>query len=82
MVPATLEEWRAQARALEQYLRDRELQGPMLGVQRRVEARIGELLGEPKRGVHAESVTTDSGVQKDARSDFRILAHGLKRGGV
>ena len=35
---AQLEEWRAQARALEGYLRDKELQGPMLATQRRCEA--------------------------------------------
>jgi hypothetical protein len=38
-----LEEWRAQARAMEAYLRGRGLQRPMLGAQRRIEGRIGQL---------------------------------------
>lgn len=46
----TLQEWRAQAAALETYLRSKELQRPMLGAQRRVEARIGQLLGDGQQG--------------------------------
>lgn len=76
----TLNEWRARARAMEQYLRDKEMQGPMLGAQRRVEARIGQLL-PPQQGkrtdlqrpTHAEEVVSRDG----DRADFRILAHGL-----
>lgn len=70
-----LEDWRAKARALEQYLRDKELQGPMLGAQRRIEGRIGQLLGEPKPGKpnpHHDEVSHDQ-----TRTDFRILAHAL-----
>ncbi|MEJ7786662.1 MAG: MT-A70 family methyltransferase [Solirubrobacteraceae bacterium] len=77
----TLEEWRAQARALEGYLRDKELQGPMLGIQRRAEARIGELLGEAKRGGKAEeqldSRMSESLPRPDDRADFRVLRRAL-----
>ena len=51
---------------------DRKLQGPMLGAQRRIEARIGQLLGEPKVGrtnPHRDEVSNDQ-----TRADFRILA--------
>ena len=72
---STLQEWRARARALENYIADREMQGPMRGVQRRAEARIGELLGEAKRGSNQHSVTAESSaIHKDDRADFRILA--------
>lgn len=68
----SLQEWRAQAAALEAYLRSRGLQRPMLGAQRRVEARIGQLLGKPKIGV----MTPISG-DSHLREDFRILAHAF-----
>ena len=67
---------RGRARALEQYLRDKEMQGPMLGAQRRLEGRIGQLLGEPKVGPAQSSVVTEVS-SKDDRADFRILAHAL-----
>lgn len=77
----TLTEWKRQSRALEQYLRDREMQGPMLGIQRRAEARIGQLLGEPAPGKRTdlEPVGHDRKVEipKDDRADFRVLARGL-----
>lgn len=69
--------WLDGARALTAYLRDREARGHMLGAQRRLEGRIGQLLGEPKRGVHAESVVTDSGLSKDERGEFRLLSRAL-----
>src|SRR6478672_9215464 len=73
-----LYEMRDRARALEQYLRDKELQGPMLGAQRRLEARIGQLLGKAEP-------TNQSAVSREIRRierrndrlDFRILAHAL-----
>lgn len=76
-----LEEWRSQARALEAYLRDKDLQGPMLGVARRCEARIGQLLGPTSEGGN-ETPHHDEGLRKGVehgqdRSDFRILAHAL-----
>lgn len=51
------------------------LQRPMLGAQRRVEARIGELLGEARVGVpnpHHDEVSHDQ-----TRADFRLLARGF-----
>lgn len=41
----------------------------MRGVQRRAEARIGQLLGQPKHG-------TRNDLNND-RVDFRVLAHAL-----
>lgn len=72
----TLEDWRLRAAALEKYLRGKEMQRPMLGAQRRVEARIGQLLGEPKPGKpnpHHDEVSHDQ-----TRSDFRLLARGFE----
>lgn len=73
-----LNEWRAQAAALETYLRSRELQRPMLGAQRRVEARIGQLLGDAnetngKPLSHAIKALD----RANDRLDFRILARGF-----
>lgn len=76
-----LEEWRAQAAALAEYLRGRELQGPMLGAQRRVEARIGQLLGEPERGGRGQTQTYAFDFPRpNDRSDFRLLARALNGG--
>jgi N6-adenosine-specific RNA methylase IME4 len=74
-----LNEWRARAAALETYLRGKELQRPMLGAQRRVEGRIGQLLGEPKEGrPTAEYLGHDLSIlAPDDRVDFRILARGF-----
>jgi N6-adenosine-specific RNA methylase IME4 len=73
-----LEEMRARARALEQYLRDKELQGPMLGVQRRLEARIGQLLGKAEpTNQSAVSHEIRQIERRNDRLDFRILAHAL-----
>lgn len=71
-----LDDWRAQARALEAYLRGKELQRPILGAQRRIEARIGQILGEPS---HAPgSVTHAEHLERRAdRHDFRLLARAL-----
>jgi len=73
----TLDEYRLRAAALEKYLRDKELQRPMLGAQRRVEARIGQLLGtgtaggRGKKGPHADTI------DKQRREEFRILSHAF-----
>lgn len=78
----TLEEWRAQAAALEAYLRGKELNGPMLGAQRRVEARIGQLLGGCTQGTRAD-LTSPHAVKSISSTDrqrFRILARGLEHG--
>lgn len=75
-----LEEWRAQARALEAYLRSRELQRPMLGAQRRIEGRIGQLLGETTQGQRTE-ITLSHEIKSinraNDRLDFRLLARAL-----
>jgi DNA methylase len=72
-----LEDWRARAAALETYLRARKLQAPMLGAQRRVEARIGELLGDrPGRG-RAEMIQHAESFHGQIREEFRVLAEAL-----
>jgi N6-adenosine-specific RNA methylase IME4 len=75
----TLNEWKRQSRALEQYLRDREMQGPMLGIQRRAEARIGQLLGPTSPGQRSELTLGHDLrlIKPDDRADFRVLARGL-----
>jgi len=45
-----LGEWLRQAAALETYMRGKEMQRPMMGASRRIEGRIGQLLGEPGKG--------------------------------
>lgn len=42
--------WLKEARRVEGLLRGRELQGPILGAQRRAEARIGKLLDHERAG--------------------------------
>lgn len=76
----TLEEWQARAAALAQYLKGKELHGPMLGAQRRVEARIGQLLGSPKCGPKQSSLASEDSVPRMDRHRFRILARGLELG--
>jgi len=64
---------------LEAYLRSKNLQRPMLGAQRRVEARIGQLLGEGKRGRPSNNslMSEIKEIDKDDRARFRILARGF-----
>jgi N6-adenosine-specific RNA methylase IME4 len=72
-----LNEWRARAAALETYLRGKELQRPMMGAQRRVEARIGQLLGDPEEIERPDrpAIGHDlSMIKPDDRVDWRILA--------
>jgi hypothetical protein len=64
-----LQEWRDQAEALASYLRRRRLHRPMLGVQRRVEARIGQL---PDVGYHG-----NHGINNKLVAEFRVLARAL-----
>jgi N6-adenosine-specific RNA methylase IME4 len=72
-----LAEWRAQAAALEAYLRSRDLQRPMLGAARRIEGRIGQLLGEPKRGVPRDPTHKLVLSRESDGADFRLLAKAL-----
>jgi len=72
------EEWRAGARALEAYLRDKELQRPMLGAQRRIEGRIGQLLNEKSKGGRGKKTRShDYGFFRDTLIDFRLLGRAL-----
>ncbi|MDN5870467.1 MAG: hypothetical protein L0H73_07075 [Nitrococcus sp.] len=68
--------------ALEAYLRGKELQKPILGAQRRVEARIGQLLGEAQQATnqHTEPLRMSNGsIERRAdRHDFRLLARGFE----
>ena len=69
-----LDEWRNQAAALETYLRGKEMQAPMMGAQRRIEARIGQLLGPaPERGGKEMSHHADS-FHREVRREFRLMA--------
>lgn len=77
-----LDEWRARAAALEVYLRNRNLQGPMLGAQRRVEGQLGQLLGEPQQG-HRSDLQPLPRVEEVVgrladRHEFRLLARALR----
>ena len=76
-----LAEWLAQAAALEAYLRSRGLQRPILGAQRRIEGRIGQLLGPTHRGerwdVKKTSARERKLVKEDDRFDCRLLGRAL-----
>lgn len=75
-----LEEMRAKAEALAQYLKGKELHGPMLGAQRRIEARIGQLLGETSSGERNDlkpSLAGEGSVSRMDRNRFRLLARGI-----
>lgn len=74
-----LQEWRSRAAALEAYLRGKDLNGPMLGAQRRVEARIGQILGEVPVGARSSSPCAVNFSSTD-RQRFRVLARGLEHG--
>lgn len=75
-----IENMRRRAAALEEYFRGKQAHLPALGVQRRLEARIGQLLGPTSNGgrpsmqnpTHAEGI-----LRGGDRADFRILARAL-----
>jgi cell division protein FtsB len=78
---STLDEMRAKADALARYLAGKELHGPMLGAPRRIEARIGQLLGEapghgPGRG--EKMPREQSFISGADRVRFRQLARGFE----
>jgi hypothetical protein len=61
-------------------LKGKGLQAPMLGAQRRVEARIGQLLGAPEIGSNQHSNGAVPCVEQLKRTDrnrFRLLARGF-----
>ena len=69
---------RARATALQNYVRDKEMQGPMQGTARRLEGRIGQLLGKPEKGGRGNKLSVMSeSIAKDDREDFRIIARAL-----
>jgi hypothetical protein len=75
-----LEEGRAQAEALAAYLERRGLHRTMLGIQRRIEARIGQLLGPTTSGKRHDlepSVVPEGLIDRHERQDFRTLARAL-----
>lgn len=73
-----LEEMRAKADALARYLSGKELHGPMLGAQRRIEARLGQLLGEARVGNPSiTGATVIAEIPRDQRICFRLLARGF-----
>jgi hypothetical protein len=75
------DEWRRKAKAIEAYLRSPELQRPMMGAQRHVEARIGELLGPAEWGGDRKSDQIEHDrfdlVDADDRVSFRLLAEAI-----
>ena len=79
----TADELRRKTAAIEAYLRSPELQRPMLGAQRHIEARIGQLLGPGEQGRRAdllphrdEEVTSMIPNDQD-RANFRLLARAI-----
>jgi N6-adenosine-specific RNA methylase IME4 len=78
--PDLLLEWLSQATALARYLATRKgAQGPMQGAQRRIEARIGEMLG-PAENRGPRTLEHDPRlrlVDPRLREDFRLEAHAF-----
>lgn len=73
-------EYERRADALRQYLAHTEAYLPMLGVMRRIEARIGQLLGPaPGRGKAEMSHHADS-FHQQTREDFRQLGRAVDDG--
>jgi hypothetical protein len=76
-----IEDLRDQAAAWEQYLRKRAAHLPILGAQRRLEARIGQLIGPaPGQGARTDRTCQHddkSALHRQDQSDFRILARAL-----
>lgn len=73
-----LEEMRAKADALAHYLQGKELHGPMLGAQRRIEARIGQLLGDATEAqLSGKPCYCSNKVNNRQRVEFRVLSRGL-----
>lgn len=63
--------------ALDYSLRGKELHGPMLGAARRIEARIGQLLGDAVEAqLSGKPVPHAEQVKRTDRNRFRLLARG------
>jgi N6-adenosine-specific RNA methylase IME4 len=72
-----LEEWRAQAKALEGYLRGKEMQRPILGAARRIEARIGALVGYHGSIKIKDAQRAEHRISDQIVSEFHILSRAL-----
>jgi hypothetical protein len=77
-IPA-LDECLRRTSAFERYVKSREMQGLIRGAARRLEARIGQLLGRVTQGARTDLTFGHDRklVSKDEREDFRILAYAL-----
>jgi hypothetical protein len=77
----TADDWRRKGKAIEAYLRSPELQRPMLGAQRRIEARIGQLLGPAEDGgdfaswIESDLRAATSWVERDRYFETLSEAH-------
>ncbi len=77
-----IDDWRRKARALEHYLKGKEMKSPMAGAQRMCEARIGELLGPVEKERQRTDLTVGHNLQsidRADRQDFRLLANGFDK---
>jgi hypothetical protein len=79
-----LEEWRAKFAALAEYAshHDQTVCAHLLGAQRRIEARIGQLFGDPadhKGGRGKKTAHHGEGFHPRQRSEFRLLARWWDR---
>lgn len=76
-----LVEWESQLSGLIAYLRGRDLAAPLMGAQRRVEARIGQLFAPPRRGsaprTEREALAAELVPEAATRTAFRWLARAL-----
>lgn len=76
----TADEWRRQAEALAAYLAGTDAHAFLLGVTRRTEARIGQLLGKaPGRG-RSEMTPHAASFHHERRDEFRTLAAAVDAG--
>jgi hypothetical protein len=80
--PEVAEEYQRRAAALEEYLRNREGYPYAQGIARRLEARIGELLGpaEEHKGGRGKTVEHAQRFDRRVRHEFRALAEAVRRG--
>lgn len=76
---AVAEEWRARADALAAYLQHTDSHGPMQGAMRRLEARIGQLLG-PAPGRGRDETHHGASIHHKIRGEFRTLADAVDSG--
>lgn len=75
------EEWRRKAKGIEAYLREPEMQRPILGAQRRIEARIGQLLGPAENlgptTFHHDGRLSELISNHTDRMNYRLLGRAL-----